>query len=68
MARRDFPRRSDPRRTPPRREREPRETSFFSRWLRRLIVWGAGLVLLGGAALAVAVLITERSLPSYERL
>ncbi len=68
MARRDFPRRSDPDRTPPRRSREPREASFLGRWLRRLVVWGTGFALLGFAALAVAVLITERSLPSYERL
>ena len=68
MARRDFPRRSDPDRAPSRRDRDPREPSFLGRWLRRLIVWGAGLALLGGVALAVAVLITERSLPSYERL
>ncbi|MFM9935551.1 MAG: transglycosylase domain-containing protein [Novosphingobium sp.] len=68
MARRDLPRRSDPDRGPSRRGREPRNPSFFGRWLRRLVVWGAGFALLGAVALAVAVLITERSLPSYERL
>jgi penicillin-binding protein 1A len=68
MARRDFPRRSEPDRSPSRRDREPREPSFLGRWLRRLFVWGAGLTLLGVVALVVAVLITERSLPSYERL
>jgi penicillin-binding protein 1A len=31
-------------------------------------VWGTGFALLGALALVVAVLITERSLPSYERL
>jgi penicillin-binding protein 1A len=68
MARRDLPRRTDPDRASSRRDREPRESSFLGRWLRRLLVWGTGLTLLGGIALVVAVLITERSLPSYERL
>jgi len=68
MARRDFPRRSERDRARTSRDRDPREPSSLRRWLRRLVVWSAGLALLGGVALAVAVLITERSLPSYERL
>jgi len=73
MARRDFPNRSNQGRseldrTPPRRGREPEERSFLGRWLRRLFVWVTSLVLLGALALVVAVVITERSLPSYERL
>ncbi|MEI6640471.1 MAG: PBP1A family penicillin-binding protein [Novosphingobium sp.] len=68
MARRDFPRRSDPERSPAPREREPGQTSFLGRWLRRLLVWGTALTLLAAMALAVAVFVTERSLPSYERM
>ena len=73
MARRDFPNRSgpgrsEPDRSPPRRRRDPEERSFIGRWLRRLFVWGTGFVLLGALALVVAVFITERSLPSYDRL
>nr|WP_240960074.1 PBP1A family penicillin-binding protein [Novosphingobium olei] len=36
--------------------------------VRRLIVWGGGVALLGVIGVAVAVLITARSLPSYDRL
>ncbi len=68
MARRDMPRRTGSDRASSRRGREPREPSFLGRWLRRLFVWGTGLALLGGLALGIAVLITARSLPSYERL
>jgi penicillin-binding protein 1A len=68
MARRDFPRRSEPERAPSRRERDPQEPSFVRRWLRRLLVWGTAFALLGAMALAVAVFVTERSLPSYERM
>ncbi len=68
MARRDSPRRSEPERSPSRRRREPEEPSFVRRWLRRILVWGAALLLLGAMSLAVAVFVTERSLPSYERM
>jgi penicillin-binding protein 1A len=36
--------------------------------LRRIVVWGGALTLLGAMALTAAVLITARSLPSYDRL
>ncbi len=68
MARRDTPRRSDPERSSSRRSRDPQERSFIGRWLRRLLVWGAAFTLLGAISLAVAVFVTERSLPSYERM
>ncbi|MBX9885649.1 MAG: penicillin-binding protein, partial [Novosphingobium sp.] len=68
MARRDLRRRSEPERSSARRRREPEQRSFLSRWLRRLMVWGTALTLLGAMALAVAVFVTERSLPSYERM
>ncbi|WP_298190872.1 PBP1A family penicillin-binding protein [Novosphingobium sp.] len=68
MARRDFPNRSEPERSSSRRRRDPEERSFLSRWLRRLLVWGTALTLLGAMALAIAVFVTERSLPSYERM
>lgn len=68
MARRDFPRRSESERAPSRRQRDPEQSSFLVRWLRRLLVWGAAFTLLGALALAVAVAITVQSLPSYERM
>jgi len=68
MARRDLPRRSEPERSSSRRQRDPQEPSFLRRWLRRLVIWGMAVTLLGTMALAVAVFVTERSLPSYERM
>ncbi|BEV02145.1 transglycosylase domain-containing protein [Novosphingobium olei] len=73
MARRDTPRRPNndggPERTPDRRRApQGREGSFLGRMVRRLIVWGGGVALLGVIGVAVAVLITARSLPSYDRL
>ena len=68
MARRDLPRRSEPERSSSRRQRDPQEPSFLRRWLRRLLIWGTAVTLLGAMALAVAVFVTERSLPSYERM
>jgi penicillin-binding protein 1A len=73
MARRDSPNRSkqgrsEPERSSSRRQRDPQEPSFLRRWLRRLLIWGTALTLLGAMALAVAVFVTERSLPSYERM
>jgi len=65
MARRDMPRRPEPGRDSSRRGREP---SFIGRWFRRLVVWGGGLALLAAIAVVGAVLITARSLPSYDRL
>ncbi|WP_225205214.1 transglycosylase domain-containing protein [Novosphingobium huizhouense] len=69
MARRETPRRPDPERRSERgRAREVREGSFLGRMVRRLIVWGGGVALLAAIGVAVAVLITARSLPSYDRL
>lgn len=68
MARRDLPRRPEPGRSIARVDRNAGGGSFAGRWLRRIAVWGAGIVLLGGLALAIAVFITARSLPGYEGL
>lgn len=68
MARRDIPRRSEPERSSSRRQRDPQQPSFIGRWVRRLLVWGGAFFLLAAMALAVAVFVTERSLPSYERM
>ncbi|MBY0392231.1 MAG: transglycosylase domain-containing protein, partial [Novosphingobium sp.] len=68
MARRDFPNRSGSERSSSRRQRDPQESSFIARWLRRLAVWGGAVFLLAAISLAVAVFVTERSLPSYERM
>ncbi|PKB19348.1 penicillin-binding protein 1A [Novosphingobium kunmingense] len=62
--------RSDIRRTPP-RGRQPEPTQQPSSWrriVRRVFVWGFALALLGTVALAVAVGITARTLPSYDEL
>jgi penicillin-binding protein 1A len=40
----------------------------MGRWLRRLMVWGAGFALLGAITLVVAVAVTMRSLPGYQEL
>jgi len=63
-----MPRRSEPERNSGRRQRDPQESSFLGRWLRQLLVWGAAFTLLGAIVLVVAVFVTERSLPSYERM
>ncbi|MCH7627890.1 MAG: PBP1A family penicillin-binding protein [Proteobacteria bacterium] len=69
MARRDTPRRPDPERQPGRRPaRSAREGSFLGRMIRRLFVWSGGFALLAVIGVVVAVLITARSLPSYEKL
>ncbi|MFV0644931.1 MAG: PBP1A family penicillin-binding protein [Sphingomonadaceae bacterium] len=46
--------------TPPR--------GFFSRWFRRLFVWGLALGLIGALFVGVAVAFAARSLPSYHQL
>jgi penicillin-binding protein 1A len=63
MARRDV--RAAARRRRP-RAAQPR-TFPIGRWLRRIVVWGVGLALLG-LGIAGAVLVTARSLPSYDKL
>jgi len=40
----------------------------MGRWLRRLLVWGAAVALLGVIVVGVAVAVTARSLPSYQQL
>ena len=68
MARRDIPRRPSSGRSNSGGSQESGEISFFVRWLRRIVAWGLGIALLGGLALAGAVFVTARSLPSYEGL
>jgi penicillin-binding protein 1A len=46
----------------------PRRGSALLRLLRGLAVWSFAVLLLGALALTAAVLVTARSLPSYERL
>ncbi|WP_296678379.1 transglycosylase domain-containing protein [Novosphingobium sp.] len=61
--------RSDIRRDPPRRRQpEPARPSGWRRILRRTLVWGFAVALLGVIALAVAVGLTARTLPSYDQL
>ena len=61
MSRRDLPRRSGS-------GGEPRRPSFLGRLLRGLFMWSLGLGLLAALVVTGAVLVTERSLPSYEKL
>ena len=68
MARRDIPRRPAPGRSASSAPHEAGGGSFLVRWLRRIAVWGLGIALLGSLALAGAVFVTARSLPSYEGL
>ncbi|WP_371431554.1 transglycosylase domain-containing protein [Novosphingobium sp.] len=64
MARRDNPRSPDSGGS----SRAPKKPSAFRRWIRRIFVWGGGLALLAVIGAAVAVFVTARSLPSYEKL
>lgn len=66
MARTDIPRRRPEPERGGRRAKAP--ATGWRKWLRRLVVWSGSLALLGFAALVVAVVLTERSLPSYEKL
>jgi len=65
MARRDVPRRSQDGESS---AQHRRESSMFGRWVRRILVWGAGLALLLALVITGAVLVTARSLPDYDRL
>jgi penicillin-binding protein 1A len=50
-----------------RRQRPPRRTGWRL-WLRRTVVWGCSLALLGAFALGCAVFFAERSMPSFYAL
>ena len=52
---------------PPSPPRKP-QAEGWRLWLRRTLVWGAGLALLGTLFLGVAVAVTARSLPGYAAL
>ena len=61
--------RSDIRRSAPNgRQPDKAAPSPWRRFFRRLFVWGFALALLGALALAVAVGLTARTLPSYNQL
>ncbi len=62
MARNDTPRRAT---TLPADGRPP---SRFRRFVRRTFIWGLSLAVLASLVLAVAVGLTARSLPSFEKL
>ena len=62
MANRDAPRRRSP------GGPQPRRTSLLVRVIRSLLIWTFALLLLAGLGLTAAVIVTARSLPSYERL
>ena len=67
MARNDNLRKAD-RQGEARPKKQPKQRGFFSRWLRRLFVWGVALGLLAAIAIGVAVGVTANSLPSYSEL
>ena len=67
MARSDNLRKAD-RQGEPRPKQPVKQRGFFSRWFRRLFVWGLALALLAAIALAVAVGVTANSLPGYGEL
>ncbi|WP_084355794.1 transglycosylase domain-containing protein [Novosphingobium lentum] len=68
MARRDDPRRPQRGRPTPAPKASASAPSALGRWVKRAFVWGIGGVLLFAAIMGVAVAMTERSLPSYEKL
>jgi penicillin-binding protein 1A len=47
---------------------EPRRGSFAGRLAKGLLIWGFAVLLLAAIGLTAAVLVTARSLPSYDRL
>ncbi len=51
-----------------RRRKEERAQSGWRLWLRRTLVWGGGLALLGVLFLGLAVAFAARSLPSFYQL
>ena len=60
--------RNDIRRSAPQSRQPDREPSRLRRGLRRLLVWGTGLALLGAMIVAVAVGLAAQSLPGYDQL
>jgi len=46
----------------------PRSGSFLGRLVKGLVIWSCAVVLLAAIGLTAAVLVTARSLPSYDRL
>ncbi|HVR89764.1 MAG TPA: PBP1A family penicillin-binding protein [Novosphingobium sp.] len=62
-----MPRNDVRRGAPPRKPSKPALTGFRL-WLRRVIVWGLGLSLLGALGLGIAVAFAAQSLPSYNQL
>lgn len=62
--------RNDIRRTPPPRGGKPAKPkpTGFRLFMRRLLVWGGGFVLLGILSLGVAVGLAASSLPDYDEL
>ncbi|MBD3729409.1 MAG: PBP1A family penicillin-binding protein [Sphingomonadales bacterium] len=63
MAKRGSRREGAKRRTQPGKQRGP-----VARWLRRILIWGGALALLGALFLGVAVAFAARSLPSFHEL
>lgn len=63
MARNDIRRAA-----PARRQPEPPQRSRLSRFIRRTMVWGLGLALLGAMIVGVAVGLAAQSLPNYGEL
>jgi penicillin-binding protein 1A len=71
MAGKDTLRRGSRRASPPPRppaKRTPPPATGWRLGLRRLAIWGGGLLAVGALFLALAVLFTARSLPSYASL
>ena len=56
------------RNSPKRRRKEPAGPTGWRLWLRRLLIWGGGLAVLGAFALGCAVFFAARSMPGYSAL
>jgi penicillin-binding protein 1A len=51
-----------------RRRKDPAGPTGWRLWLRRALIWGGGLAVLGAFALACAVFFAARSMPGYSAL
>ena len=60
--------RSTNRNSQKRRRKEPAGPTGWRLWLRRLLIWGGGLAVLGAFALGCAVFFAARSMPGYSAL